>query len=83
MLLLPFNSSSMGHSNVVGDMMGGEYMEVDLCLEICDVFVEGDSWFDYIVGKLQRDALSFVEGVSRSSRFRILVEMFDCGDIVE
>ena len=29
LLLLPSNSASMGHFNVVGDRMGGECMELD------------------------------------------------------
>ena len=50
MLLLLSNLASMGHLNVVGDKLGEECMEVDLCLEIGDVFVEGDAGVECIVG---------------------------------
>ena len=49
MLLLPSNSASMGHFNLVGDMVGGECMEL-FFFEIYDVFVIGDSGFEFIVG---------------------------------
>ena len=44
---------------------GGEWMEVGLCFEIGDVFVDGE---------LRTQRLYLVGGVSRSSRFRIIVE---------
>ena len=73
-------------------------MGLDLCLEIGNIFVVGDSRSERIVGwdrhgfsglgsitqrVLQRDSLSLVGRVSRSSRFRSLVESLDCCDVVE
>ena len=41
MSLLPSNSASMGHLDVVGDKLGERWMCIFLWLEIYDVFVEG------------------------------------------
>ena len=50
MLLLSSNSALIRHFNVVGDMVRGEGMELDLFLEIGDAVVVGDSELEVIVG---------------------------------
>ena len=50
MLLLSSNSALIRHFNVVGDMVGGGDMDLDLFLEIGDAVVVGDSELEVIVG---------------------------------